>query len=117
MSELLVGTKKGLFTLRGEPGDAFEIASRDFAGEVVEFAMRDPRTGRTFASVTHGHYGPKVFFRDGDSGEWSQSTGLEFPDDTGATLERIWIVKPGDADGVLYAGVAPAALFASTDNG
>jgi hypothetical protein len=31
MTELLVGTKKGLFTLRGEPGDAFEVASRDFA--------------------------------------------------------------------------------------
>jgi len=117
MSELLVGTKKGLFTLRGEPGDAFDVAARDFAGEVVEFAMRDQRTGRTFASVTHGHYGPKVFFRDGDAGEWSQSTGLEFPDDTGATLERIWIVKPGEADGLLYAGVAPAALFSSADNG
>jgi len=117
MSELLVGTKKGLFTLRGEPGDAFDVAARDFAGEVVEFAMRDQRTGRTFASVTHGHYGPKVFFRDGDTGEWSQSTGLEFPEDTGATLERIWIVKPGEADGLLYAGVAPAALFSSADNG
>jgi hypothetical protein len=117
MSELLVGTKKGLFTLSGEPGDTFDVAARDFAGEVVEFATRDPRTGRTFASVTHGHYGPKVFFRDGDAGEWSQGTGLEFPEDTGATLERIWLVKPGEADGVLYAGVAPAALFMSTDNG
>jgi photosystem II stability/assembly factor-like uncharacterized protein len=117
VSQLLVGTRKGLFTLRGEPGDTFEVASRDFAGEVVEFAVRDPRTGRTFASVTHGHYGPKVFFRDGDAGDWSQSAGLEFPHDTDATLERIWAVKPGEADGVLYAGVAPAALFESTDDG
>ena len=47
MTELLVGTKKGLFTLRGEPGEAFEVAGRDFPGDVVEFAVRDPRSGRT----------------------------------------------------------------------
>jgi hypothetical protein len=117
MTELLVGTKKGLFTLRGEPGEPFEVAARDFAGDVVEFAVRDPRTGRTFASDTSGWYGPRVMFRDADDQEWRQAQGLEFPEDTGATIERIWIVKPGEADGVLYAGVAPAALFRSTDNG
>ena len=46
MTELLVGTKKGLFVLEGD-GDAFEVTSRHFAGEPVEFATRDPRTGRT----------------------------------------------------------------------
>ena len=117
MTQLLVGTKKGLFTLHGEPGEAFEVASRDFPGVVVEYAATDPRTGRTFASVTDGWYGPRIMFRDGDAGEWMQAQGPEFPEDTGATLERIWLVKPGEADGVLYAGVAPAALFESTDNG
>jgi hypothetical protein len=117
VSELLVGTKKGLFTLHGEPGDTFEIGSRDFPGELVEFATRDPRTGRTFASVTDGHYGPRIFLRDEGDRDWRQAAGPEFPEDTGASLERIWVVKPGEADGVLYAGVAPAALFSSTDNG
>ena len=117
MTELLVGTKKGLFTLRGEAGDAFEVASRDFPGVTVEFATRDPRTGRTFASVTDGWYGPRIMFRDGDAGEWTQSRGPEFPEDTGATLERVWLVRPGEIAGTLYAGVAPAALFVSTDDG
>jgi BNR/Asp-box repeat protein len=117
MTELLVGTKKGLFTLHGEPGDTFAVAARDFPGEVVEFATRDPRTGRTFVSVTHGWYGPRIFLRDEGDQDWRQAIGPEFPEDTEATLERIWVVKPGEADGVLYAGVAPAALFASTDNG
>ena len=117
MTELMVGTRKGLFTLRGEPGDAFEVTARDFPGDVVEFAVRDPRTGRTFASVSQGWYGPRVLFRDGDTGDWTQTQGLEFPEDTGVALERTWIVRPGEADGVLYAGVAPAALFVSTDNG
>jgi hypothetical protein len=117
VSELLVGTKKGLFTLHGEPGDTFEVGSRDFPGELVEFAARDPRTGRTFASVTDGHYGPRIFLRDEGDRDWRQADGPEFPQDTGAALERIWVVKPGEADGVLHAGVAPAALFSSTDNG
>ena len=117
MTELLVGTKKGLFTLRGEPGDTFDVIARDFPGDVVEFAVRDPRSGRTFASVTSGFYGPRLLLRDGDEGEWLQATGLEFPEDTETTLDRIWLVKPGEADGVLYAGVAPAALFVSTDGG
>ena len=51
MTELLVGTKKGLFVLQGEPGAGFEVTSRAFAGEPVEFATRDPRTGRVLASV------------------------------------------------------------------
>ena len=44
MRELLVGTKKGLFVLRGEQPDALAVAARAFEGDVVEFAMRDPRT-------------------------------------------------------------------------
>jgi hypothetical protein len=118
MSELLVGTKKGLFVLEGEPGAPFEIAARAFPGEVVEFAVRDPRTNRTFASVTNGFYGPRLFFTDDPTGDaWTQSKGPAFPDDTEASLDRIWLVKPGEAAGVLYAGVAPAALFVSTDDG
>ncbi len=45
MTELLVGTKKGLFVLEGEPDAEFEVKARAFAGEPVEYAMRDPRTG------------------------------------------------------------------------
>ena len=46
MTELLVGTKKGLFVLEGDPGSgAFEVRSRAFPGEPVDFAMRDPAAG------------------------------------------------------------------------
>ena len=41
MTELLVGTKKGLFVLQGDAGSPYEIAARAFAGEAVEYAMRD----------------------------------------------------------------------------
>ena len=45
MTELLVGTKKGLFVLRGDAGaeKPFDVAARAFPGDVVEFAIRDPR--------------------------------------------------------------------------
>ena len=64
MKELLVGTKKGLFVLRGDGPETFEIATRAFAGDVVEYAMRDPRSGRYFASVTSGFYGPRLMWTE-----------------------------------------------------
>jgi BNR/Asp-box repeat len=119
MTELLVGTKKGLFVLRGDParGAPFEIATRAFAGDVVEFAVRDPRNGRYFASVTSGFYGPRVLFTDDPEGEWRQAEGPTFPEGTDTSIDRIWIIKPGEAEGLLYAGAAPASLFVSTDGG
>ena len=117
MTELLVGSKKGLFVLRGEPGKSFDIAARAFPGDVVEYGTRDPRTGRYFASVTSGFYGPRLMYTDDPTGDWEQAKGPVFPEDIDASIDRIWIVQPGEADGVLYAGVAPAALFTSTDSG
>ena len=39
MTELVVGTKKGLFLLEGEPGSDFEVTTRAFAGQPVDFAF------------------------------------------------------------------------------
>jgi len=117
MRELLVGTKKGLFVVRGDVDDGFRVATRAFEGSVVEFAVRDPRSGRTFASVTNGFYGPRLMWTDDVTGEWQTAKGPSFPEGTDAALDRIWVVTPGETDGVLYAGVAPAALFVSTDDG
>ena len=117
MKELLVGTKKGLFVLRGDGPAAFEIAARAFAGDVVEYAMRDPRSGRYFASVTSGFYGPRVMWTEDPTGEWEHAATLAMPPDTDATLERVWIIKQGEADGQLWAGSDPAALWESRDGG
>ncbi len=79
MTELVVGTKKGLFLLEGEAenGSAgFAVGARAFAGQPVDYALRDPRTGRLFAAVTSPFYGPKLFYTDADAGsDWEQAVG------------------------------------------
>ncbi len=118
MTELVVGTKKGLFLLEGDPGGGFAITVRGFAGEPVDFATRDPRTGRLFATATSPFYGPKIFYTDGDpSGDWVQADGVALPEGGEQALERIWVIAPGEADGVLYAGGDPGVLFESHDAG
>jgi molybdopterin converting factor small subunit/photosystem II stability/assembly factor-like uncharacterized protein len=116
-AELLVGTRKGLFVLRGPHGGEMDIATRKFAGEVVEYAMRDDRTGTYFASVTGGWFGPRVYYTDDVEGDWEQAQGPAFPEDSESAVERIWVIAPGVEDGVMWAGVAPAALFKSEDGG
>ncbi len=116
-AELLVGTRKGLFLLRGPRGDRMDVVTRLFEGQVVEYATRDPRSGTYFASVTHGQFGPRLYFARDPGGEWEQAEGPSFPEEAGASLSRIWVIEPGAEPGVVWAGVAPAALFRSIDGG
>src|SRR5215210_2931736 len=101
MTELLVGTRKGLFVLEGEPGAPFEVTARAFAGDPVEYALRDPRSGRVHASVTSPFYGPKIFYTDDLTTDWEQAAGVSLP----------------GPDGALYAGGDPGVLFESRDGG
>jgi photosystem II stability/assembly factor-like uncharacterized protein len=116
MTELLVGTKKGLFALSGEPGGPFAVTARAFAGEPVEYAMRDPHSGRVLATVTSPFYGPKIHFADDPGGEWTQAEGIALPAGGEQSLERIWVIVAGE-DGTLYAGGDPGVLFESRDGG
>jgi hypothetical protein len=116
MTELLVGTRKGLFVLEGEPGSAFAVTGRAFAGDPVEYACRDPRSGRVLASVTSPFYGPKIFYTDDLAGEWQEASGVKLPGRDDA-LVRIWVIVTAEADGVVYAGGDPGVLFESRDGG
>jgi hypothetical protein len=117
VTELLLGTKKGLFALEGEPGSRFEVTARAFAGEPVEYALRDPRSGRVLAAVSSPFYGPKVMYADDPAGEWEQAQGIALPEGGDKALERIWVLVPGEADGTVYAGGDPGVLFESRDGG
>jgi hypothetical protein len=117
MTEVLVGTRKGLFVLEGEPGSAFDVRARAFAGQAVEYAVRDPRSRRYLASVTSWFYGPKIWVADDPAGEWQQAAGLELPEGGEVGLARIWVIVPGEEDGRVYAGGDPGVLFESADGG
>lgn len=116
-AEVLVGTRKGLFILRGGRGAVDPAGPRLFPGQTVDFACFDRRSGRYFASVTHGQFGPRLYWTEDPQGEWHQAEGLRFPEDTDEAVSRIWTVVPGAAPDELWAGVAPAALFRSADGG
>ncbi len=117
MTELLLGTKKGLFVLEGEPGDGFEITARAFPGEPVDYAMRDRHSGRLLATMTSPFYGPKIFHAEDPNGEWEQAEGVALPEGGDQALERIWVICSGEADGLVYAGGDPGVLFESSDGG
>lgn len=130
MSErLLVSTRKGLFTVARQ-ARGWEITGADFLGDNVTLAMTDPRDGRKYAALDHGHFGVKLHrsTRDG----WEEIATPAYPpkpegydekDMWGRTLEwstaRIWALEPGGADqpGVLWCGTLPGGLFRSADHG
>ena len=69
-----------------------------------------------FASVTSGQFGPRVHVADDPTGEWEPTDGPRFPETEDASVDRTWVIVPGEGR-LLYAGVAPAALFESRDGG
>ncbi len=117
MTELVLGTKKGLFVLHGGCDSGFEVVARAFAGEPVDYAMRDPRTGRLFATASSPFYGPKIWYAEDPTREWTQAQGVALPEGGDSALARIWVIAPGEQDGLLYAGGDPGVLFESRDGG
>jgi hypothetical protein len=121
---VLIGTAKGLFSLRSGDGRAtFDIAGPELAGEEVYSTCIDTRsaTPRLFAGSVSMHWGPIVRRSDDVGATWTEQerAALSFPADTGAALNRVWQLTPGGPDEpeVVYAGVEPAALFRSEDGG
>jgi photosystem II stability/assembly factor-like uncharacterized protein len=117
MTELLVGTRKGLFVLDGPSEEPFELVCRAFVGEAVDYAMRDARTGRCFASVTSSFWGPRIWFADDPAGDWQPARGVSLPKGGRQALKRIWVIVAGEDASSLYAGGDPGVLFTSRDCG
>ncbi|MCU1502453.1 MAG: glycosyl hydrolase [Ilumatobacteraceae bacterium] len=121
---VLVGTTKGLFTLRsGDGRERFEVTGPAFAGEEVYATCIDARSGATrlFAGSVSNHWGPVLRRSDDLGASWTEGerAALRFPEGADASVARIWQLAPGPVDepDVIYAGVEPAALFRSDDGG
>ena len=128
---LYVSTRKGLFTVSRGTGGGWSITGTAFLGDNVTLTMTDPRDGRTYAALDHGHFGVKVHRSTGDGG-WEEIAAPVYPpkpegyeenDMWGRPLAwstaRIWALVPGGADepGVIWCGTLPGGLFRSSDHG
>jgi len=125
MDTLLVGTRKGLFTLRGN-----EVARVSFLGTAVTAVLQ--RNGAIYAAVGHGHFGAKLH-RSMDEGEtWQEVAAPKWPekpadiDDrsptTGApvpwSLNQMWVFEADPREPqALWCGTIPGGLFHSTNGG
>jgi hypothetical protein len=126
---LIVSTRKGLFRVARRSG-GWAVESVDFLGDNVTLTLADPRDGRCYAALDHGHFGVKVH-RSTASGWEEVATpayppkpeGLEENDMWGRPVPwstaRIWALQPGGANqpGVLWCGTLPGGLFRSADHG
>jgi photosystem II stability/assembly factor-like uncharacterized protein len=127
--KLLVSTRKGLFTV-ARKGRNWEITGVDFLGDNVTLTFTDPRDGRTYAALDHGHFGVKLHRSTGNG--WEEigvptyppmPEGYEEKDYWGRPLKwalaRIWALAAGGADepGVIWCGTLPGGLFRSKDHG
>jgi photosystem II stability/assembly factor-like uncharacterized protein len=123
---LLIGTRKGLFFLRGQANRrTWKLAGPHFLGNTVHHAVLDPRDRRTLLVATRtGHLGPTVF-RSVDMGKTWKEAGRPpaFPkvdnSDAKREVDHVFWLTPGHASepDVWYAGTSPHGLFRSEDGG
>ncbi len=126
---LLISTRKGLFWVVRKRGK-WDIDRADFLGDNVTLTLTDPRDGRHYAALDHGHFGVKLH-RSTAAG-WEEIAapayppkpeGLEENDMWGRPLAwstaRIWALAAGGADepDVIWCGTQPGGLFRSADRG
>jgi photosystem II stability/assembly factor-like uncharacterized protein len=113
---LLLGTKKGAFILEGG-ADRRSWALRGPFCETwpINHVVADPATGTIHAAGGNEWFGPAVWRSTDLGATWTHSSeGLAFGEGE-APVKAAWSLARG-ADGLL-AGVEPAGLFRSEDDG
>ena len=114
---LLVSTRKGLLIGRstGERSE-WKWSGLYFSGWIVDYTTRDPRTGTIWCAAHHEQWGARMHRSDDGGRTWREAGTPAFTDGE-TSLEGVWTIQPGATVGVLYAGVMPAGLFVSGDDG
>ncbi|TMK80438.1 MAG: exo-alpha-sialidase [Actinobacteria bacterium] len=112
---ILVGTRKGLFVIRGDEGRRkWTVEEPVLPGWDVFHAIA--HDGTAYVAANNFVYGATVQ-RSTDFGKtWERGEGLGLPEESGLTLEKAWHVEPG-SDDTLWLGAAPGVLFRSEDKG
>lgn len=126
-----IGTRKGLFTVNRNNG-SWKVAKAEFVGDPVVMLLHDQRDGYLYAVIKHGHFGTKVHRSADGGGTWNEIEPPKYPEkpedvpDTLCpfrgtvipwSLDMIWALEPGAAEGQLWCGTLPGGLFTSKDRG
>jgi photosystem II stability/assembly factor-like uncharacterized protein len=130
MTRLLFGTRKGRLELeRGT--SSWSLVQHAHSGIGVSYAMRDKRSGTTWAALDHGHWGAKLA-RLGHGTDWAEVAAPKYPEgevvfdpwtkgpnSKPASMELIWVMQEGGDDHPerFYLGTIPGGLFRSDDGG
>lgn len=132
-SQLLIGTRKGLFLYERNRGK-WSITQTAFLGAQVPMVLCDPRDQSFYAALNHGHFGSKLH-RSTDGGKtWPEIAAPAFPPRPADrpedkcpmrgipipwNVELIWALEAGGGDqqGELWCGTIPGGLFHSQDHG
>ena len=113
---LLVGTKKGAFVIDGDTSrKTWSLRGPFCEAWPINHMVADPQTGTIYAGGGNEWFGPAVW-KSSDLGQtWSHSSdGLAYKEGEDP-VKAVWYVR--QSNGSLYAGVEPAGLFRSDDNG
>lgn len=116
----MAGTKKGLFLFTSTDRKRWELRGPFQPGKEVNHAVWDSRQRRVYATANDSWFGCEIVWSSDLGATWTAAgQNPSFAAESGLKLERIWHLEPGRANEpeVLYAGVAPAALFRSEDAG
>lgn len=118
---LAVGTKRGLFLLASRDREKWSVESVSLKGRRIFHAILDQRAGhRLFAAENGDFFGSFLRYSDDFGQTWQEPRhGIQFSPDGELKLKNIWVIEPGRANdtGTVYAGVDPASLWISSDNG
>jgi photosystem II stability/assembly factor-like uncharacterized protein len=117
---VLAGTRKGLFVFQSRDRRKWALHGPFQSGREINHAVYDGRSGRIYATANDAWFGCELVWSSDLGTSWTRAQqNPGFPEASGYKLERIWHIEPGrpSEPQVVYAGVAPAALFRSEDGG
>ena len=116
---LLVGTKKGLYTMRSNDRKKWSVEGPHGAPAPVHHATFDPRDQSMYAAVNSTWGGSRIEYSRDMGKTWATSKNPAFPEGSDRTFYQTWHIEPGHAKtpNVVWAGTEPAALWKSEDRG
>jgi photosystem II stability/assembly factor-like uncharacterized protein len=113
---LPVGTRKGLFLLRSDDRQSWDVEGPLLPGWAVYHAIVGQRDGRLHAATNNPVYGATVHHSNDLGRTWERAEELGLPEDGELKLNATWHIEPG-RDSELWLGGDPGVLFRSDDGG